>query len=115
VILLSKDEKILGMSLMLSEDTVLRFMFSGLDHLKNKEYAIYFNTLYAIINLAIQEKKSKIDMGITTLIPKMEVGSRIEPLTMFMHHPNGVVQWILCRLFTWMTPYKNLPTRKAFL
>lgn len=114
VILLKIEEKIAGFMLVLIDDNTLRSMYVGIDYRHNKECAIYFNCLYTAIKLALDESKRNIDMGITTISPKLELGARIEPLFMYMKHRNFFLNLIVTTIFKITMPKETHKSKNVF-
>lgn len=90
--------------LLFFDDETVTPIFCGLDYAFNREYAVYFNLFYKSIEVAIDSRMKDIDLGITTLVPKAELGAEIVPLYMYMKHRNPALNRIVPRLFEIMTP-----------
>jgi predicted N-acyltransferase len=114
VILLKKDLKIVGYALLVSDENTLRFMFSGINYDYNTEYFIYFNSLYYIINQAINEEKKEIDLGLTTYVPKMNIGAEVVNLHMYLKHLNILLNPILTNLYKIISPKIKIKTANVF-
>ncbi|MBN2402227.1 MAG: GNAT family N-acetyltransferase [Spirochaetes bacterium] len=114
IILLKKDLKIIGFALLLIDNDILRFMFSGIDYKYNIEHSTYFNSLLCIVNQAIIEQKKEIDIGLTTYIPKMNVGAKIVNLYMYIKHTNRLLNPLITNLFTIMNPKIEIKTNNVF-
>jgi len=110
----SKDEKLLGFMLVLFNGKELISTLLGLDYDCNREYCIYFNLFYKTIELAIEKGMDKIDMGITTLDPKKDMGSDIVILNMYMKHSNPLLNKIIPVLFDMITPPDTTGPRNVF-
>jgi predicted N-acyltransferase len=114
VILSKKDSKIVGFALILVDDDSLRFMYSGIDYNVNREYSVYFNSIYRVINQAIVEGKKDIDAGISTYLPKIEIGAEMVNLYMYMKHTNILLNPIITNLFNLLTPKVKLKNSNIF-
>lgn len=114
IILAKKDGIPLGFSLLLFDEQTLISMFFGLDYKYNKEYYIYFNLYYKMIKLAVKEGFKNIDMGITTLIPKKDVGAVVVTLNMYMKHFNPFLNKIIPKVFDWMASREETGSREVF-
>jgi predicted N-acyltransferase len=90
VLLVEKSGVPVAFSILLDDDDTLISMSSGLDYSCGKDSFLYFNLFYKTIELAIAGKKKEIDLGITTLGPKVEIGGDVVPLTMYMKCTNRV-------------------------
>jgi len=110
----TKDNKLIGFMLVLFNDKELISAFLGLDYNYNREYCIYFNLFYKTIELAIERGMDKIDMGITTLNPKRDMGSDVASLNMYMRHSNPLLNKIIPTLFDMITPPDTTVPRNVF-
>ena len=114
VVLLKKNDKILGFALVLMGAETMKFTFMGLDYEYNEKYCVYFNTFYNVVKLGIESGMKRFDMGITTYIPKMDIGARIFPLYMYMKHRNRFLSFFLTEAVRLMTPVIDFGTRRVF-
>jgi len=110
----TKDGKIIGFMLTLFNGKELISALIGLDYDYNREYSIYFNLFYKTIELAIEAGMEKIDMGITTLDPKKNMGSGTVVLNMYMKHFNPLLNKIIPLLFDMITPPDTTGPRNVF-
>ncbi len=110
----TKDDRLIGFMLLLFNDKELVPALIGLDYDFNREYHIYFNLFYKTIELAIETGMDKVDMGITTLDPKRDMGSDILALNMYMKHSNPLFNRIIPVLFDMITPPDTTGPRKVF-
>jgi predicted N-acyltransferase len=109
-----KDDKLIGFMLVLFNGKELIPALLGLDYDCNREYCIYFNLFYKTIELAFETGMDKIDMGITTLDPKKDMGSDIVVLNMYMKHSNPLLNKIISVLFDMVTPPDTTGPRNVF-
>lgn len=109
-----KDGKLIGYMFLLFSGKILITKFPGLDYNYNREYPIYFNLFYKSIELAIESGMDKIDMGITTLDPKRDMGSAIVALNMYMKHSNPLLNKVIPTLFDMITPPDTTGPRNVF-
>ena len=109
-----KDDRLIGYMLLLFSGKTLISVFPGLDYDYNKEYSIYFNLFYKTIELAIETGMDEIDMGITTLDPKKDMGSDIVTLNMYMRHSNPFLNKVIPILFDMITPPDTTGPRNVF-
>ena len=114
VILIRRDSVIVGFTLLFFDHETLIPIFSGLDYDYSKEYAVYFNLLYKIVEVAIESGKKEVDLGITTLVPKKEIGADVVPLHMYMKHSKRIYNRIVPKLFSLMTPQDTSTPRSVF-
>jgi len=114
VVVVKKDEEIIGFSLILIDNLTLRYIYSGLNYEYNDDYSVYFNMLYTMIKFAIESRKHKFEMGITTYIPKLDVGAQIEPLYVYLRHRNNILNSIVPKAFGFFTPNNTSKLRNVF-
>ena len=108
-----KDERIIGYILLIFNGKTLMVKFPGLDYDYNKAYFVYFNLFYKSIELAIETGMDYIDLGITTLDPKKDMGAGIVPLNMYMRHSNPVFNKLMPILYDKITP-QDTESRNVF-
>lgn len=104
-----KDQKLIGYMLLLFSGKTLISKFPGLDYSHSKEYYTYFNLFYKSIELAVETGMDTLDMSITTLAPKKDMGASIIPLRMYMKHYNPFFNKVIPILFNKMTPQDTEP------
>lgn len=114
VILARIKGRLVGFMLLLFDDETMTPVFCGLDYNCSREAAVYFNLFYKSIEVAIDRKMKKIDFGITTLVPKLELGARVEPQYMYMKHFNKIANLVIPRLFALMTPCPRIEKKNVF-
>ncbi|MFH1836518.1 MAG: GNAT family N-acetyltransferase [Candidatus Omnitrophota bacterium] len=113
-ILLKKEGIPIGCALLLLDEKTLTSMYYGLDYSYNKENFLYFNLLYETVKMGIEKGIEDIDMGITTLVPKKDLGAKICTLYMYMKYDHFLLSKIIPKLFNMMTPQDNTGPRKVF-
>jgi len=109
-----KENKIIGFMLNIFSGKELISALIGLDYGCNREYCVYFNLFYKTIELAIERGAEKIDMGITALNPKRDMGSDIAALNMYMRHSNPLLNKLIPTLFDMITPPDTTAPRNVF-
>lgn len=114
MLIAKKDGKPVGSSLLLLNGKMLISLFMGLDYDYNDEYFIYFNLFYRAIRLAIEKGMDEIEMGITTLDPKRDMGSEVVALNMYMKHFNPVLHRFIPWIFDLITPPDTSTPRNVF-
>jgi predicted N-acyltransferase len=114
VLAATKDDKLIGFMLTLFNDKELISALIGLDYDYNRDYCTYFNLFYKTIALAIETGMEKIDMGITTLDPKKNMGAGLVTLNMYMKHSNPLLNNIIPVLFDMITPPDTTGPRNVF-
>ena len=114
VLVATLRKRLVGFALVLENDDELIWMFCGLDYRYSTDCCVYFNMIYRLIEFAIDRQFRSIDMGITTMIPKLDVGGECVRLTMYMKHLNPVLNRVVPCLFRFMTPKQEYPSRRVF-
>jgi len=114
VLAATKDGKLIGYMLSLISGKTLITVFPGLDYDCNKECYVYFNLFYKSIAWAIENGMTDVDMGITTLNPKRDMGSDVVALNMYMKHSNPLFNKIIPTLFDMITPPDTTVARNVF-
>lgn len=114
VIMVEKVGRPVAFSILLDDDETLITLFCGLDYSCGREAFIYFNLFYKSIEIAMIRGKQEIDFGITTLVPKVEVGGDVVRLTMYMKCKNSLWGRFVPSLFAAMTPDQRPPVRQIF-
>lgn len=109
-----KDGRIIGSSLLLLNDKMLISLFMGLDYDYNEEYFIYFNLFYRAIRLAIERGMEELELGITTLDPKRDMGADVAALNMHMKHTNPFLNKVIPALFDMITAPDTTTPRNVF-
>lgn len=110
----TKDGRLIGYMLLLFSGKTLISKFPGLDYALNKKCGTYFNLFYKTIEIAIETGMNDIDMGITTLDPKKDMGSRIVALNMYMKHSNRILNKVIPLLFDMIAPPDTTGSRNVF-
>jgi predicted N-acyltransferase len=104
----------IGFLLLLFDDETLIPLFCGLDYRYTRNCAVYFNLFYEAIDVAIQGRLKSVDFGITTLVPKMELGAEVVQQHMYMLYTGRVARHLVPHAFRLMTPRKNFKARRVF-
>lgn len=106
IFLYKKDSKILGFQFLLEDDTILRPLYIGMDYRNTDkdESKLYFNMLIYLIKYGIEKGKKEIEMGITTIIPKMELGCEQQVIFGYMRHLSKIKSFFITKLFALFSP-----------
>lgn len=114
VILIKLDGKIVGFELIVEDEVTLRPLYLGIDYVANKNYSIYFNSIYQIIKHGIERKKKVIELGQTSYYPKLKVGARVEPLYLSLKFKSPVAQYLLKYPLRAIFPERNYMPKNVF-
>ncbi|MBN1696597.1 MAG: GNAT family N-acetyltransferase [Spirochaetales bacterium] len=104
MILFKKGDSLIGFDFVIIDDNTLRPLFVGIDYNYNEENKLYFNILCQSVKMGIERNKKLIEMGITTMNPKLEMGAEIVPLYAFMKHLSPILNKIIPNLFVLFSP-----------
>ncbi|MBT7067392.1 MAG: GNAT family N-acetyltransferase [Verrucomicrobia bacterium] len=108
-----RDNEPQGFLMLLHDDETLIPLFIGLDYSSSRNIGTYFNLFYEAIRIAIDTEKRDIDLGITTLEPKVDLGAIAIPLHMYMKHLTPTLNMIVPRMFAMATPAAIMPSSKV--
>lgn len=85
------DASIAAFALLLDDDHTLSFVQCGFEE-EARDEAAYFRLLYEIVRLGIDSGFDLVDLGITTLKPKLDVGAVPVPQWAWLKHRNPLLQ-----------------------
>lgn len=104
----------IGFTVLIDAGHSLISTYCGLDYRYNRSTHAYFVLFYASIEAATQLRKNWLELGITSYIPKIELGALPEPLRIYVTATNPVYRLLLAPFLrlTGRTPY--LPLRNVF-
>jgi len=95
LLLLKKDDLIIGNALLAEEEHKLTFMLIGIQEEYRYQYNTYFNLLNAVIAYGIQHGYPTIGLGQTSYYAKMRLGGQNHPMVIYNHSNNKLVHWTL--------------------
>lgn len=112
VLLTRKDGEITAFALLLEDRPWLSFLQCGFDEQAGRSQGAYFRLLYEIVRFGIEAGFEQVDLGITTLEPKFDVGGVPVPLFAWVKHRNSVIHRVMGTLANGpMKPHKLEPRR----
>ena len=94
--------------------TELEAHFLGLDHEINREYQVYLNILYSIIDMGIYHRMQSINFARTALEIKSSVGAVPCELNIYLRHRNRLSGSVLKFVFEKLTPEEEWQPRSPF-
>jgi predicted N-acyltransferase len=86
------DHSIASFALLLADHPWLSFLQCGFDREAGRSEGAYFRLLYEIVRAGIEGGYQQVELGITTLAPKLDVGGVPVPLFAWVKHRNPVIQ-----------------------
>jgi hypothetical protein len=91
-------------SSILMPDKSLEAHYIGLDYSLNQEYDLYQNILYCNIDLAIQNRKAKVNLGRTAAEIKTTVGAKAVDLICYVKPQNTLSRLIMNPFISFLQP-----------
>ena len=92
------DGSIACFALLLDDRPWLSFVYCGFEVSTGRQEGAYFRLLYEIVRYAIAHGYEQVDLGMTTLAPKFDLGAVPVPLFGWFKHRNPIVQHALSAL-----------------
>ncbi|MGI6224975.1 MAG: GNAT family N-acetyltransferase [Peptococcales bacterium] len=80
------EEETLGFVQLVTNGPELIFLFTGFNHQLNRKFDVYLNLLLEIIQFAIENKFTTLDLGQTSEETKLKLGSQLVRKTMYVSH-----------------------------
>lgn len=108
------DARIVGFLFVVRDEETLITLFSGLDYEINRASGVYFNLFYKAIECGIQDGMRGINLGLTTVAPKLDLGAEVVPLYMYMKSNLPLIGPVVPRLFAAMTPTQEYQHQPVF-
>lgn len=92
------DGSIASSALLQFDGDWLHFHTCGFEQAAGVDEAAYFRLLYEIVRTGIELDARRIDLGITTLAPKFDLGGRPVPLFAWIRHRHALAQRLFAKL-----------------
>lgn len=92
------DRSLASYALLLDDRPRLHFLYTGFEESAGREEAAYFRLLYEIVRWGIENGFSSVNLGLTTMEPKLDVGGVPKPLYGWIRHRNPVLQRAFAKL-----------------
>jgi predicted N-acyltransferase len=92
------DGTIASFALLIDDHPWLSFVQCGFEAEAGREESAYFRLLYEIVRFAIERRYEQVDLGITTLKPKLDVGAVPVPLIAWIRHRHPLIQRVIIAL-----------------
>jgi hypothetical protein len=96
-------------SAFLLENDELEAHFIGFDYQVNKEFELYQNILYNLVDTAIRYKRLRINLGRTAAEIKSTVGARAEDLLCYVKPQNTVSKMVMRPFLNFLRPAEWIP------
>jgi hypothetical protein len=91
LLLRRSDGSIASFALLLGEGRWLSFLHCGFDARAGRGEGAYFRLLYEIVRTGIEGGFEQVDLGMTTIEPKLDVGGVPVPLYALVRHRNPLL------------------------
>jgi len=114
VVIAEKSGTLIGFMLLLKNQDELMASTMGLDYSCNEEHFVYFNIFYRAIEYGIENGMKKINLSVTSLDTKKDMGADIVKLDMFVKHSNGAMTALISTLFDMIMPPDTTGPRNVF-
>jgi predicted N-acyltransferase len=88
------DGSIASFALLLDDDPWLSFLHCGFEK-NSRDEGAYFRLLYEIVRFGIEQGYEQVELGMTTLAPKLDVGAVPIPLFAWIRHRHPLIQRLL--------------------
>jgi hypothetical protein len=79
-----KDARIVAFSWNVHAQSSYYAMYGGLDYQLNREFDLYFNLIYAVLDRALSKQVSTIEVGLGADVFKARIGCYSEPLYVYV-------------------------------
>lgn len=86
------DGSIASFGLLLDDRPWLSFLQCGFEAPAGRDEGAYFRLPYEMVRLAIESSHAQVDLGLTTLAPKLDVGGVPIPMYAWLRHRNPLFQ-----------------------
>lgn len=93
-----EDGSLASYALLLDDRPRLHFLYTGFEERAGREEGAYFRLLYEIARFGIENDYASVNLGLTTLEPKLDVGGVPMPLYGWIRHRNPILQRAFARL-----------------
>jgi len=99
-----QGERLVAFTLGVARDSVYHNLYSGLDYDLRSEADLYFNLFYHDLDFAWRRGAKEIHLGQTADHFKSRLGSKSEPMYLFIRPTNRIVRWGLKTFSKWAMP-----------
>ncbi len=114
LVLRRPDRSIAAFALLLDDRPWLRFLYSGCEAEAARREGAYFRLLYEIVRTGIEGGYRRVELGITTAEPKLDLGARPVPLEAWIRHRSPFSQALIGRALRSVLAPRPVAPRRAF-
>jgi predicted N-acyltransferase len=108
------DRSIASFALLIDDAPWLSFVQCGFETDAGRDEGAYFRLLYELVRLAVERGYEQLDLGITTLNPKLDVGAVPVPLWAWLRHRHAPVQAVIRQAVQRFMELPDLAPRRVF-
>lgn len=108
------DNKVIGSAIICQKDKVMTFLLVGLDYSLNQKFDVYFNIVYRIISLSLENRCRVLEMGQTSYYLKQRCGGKCEEMFFYIKSRNKTLNYLLSFFKTLLFPKINLDELNVF-
>ncbi|MGD0462958.1 MAG: GNAT family N-acetyltransferase [Tepidisphaeraceae bacterium] len=99
-----QGERLAAFTIGLARDSIYHNLYSGLDYDLRTEGDLYFNLFYHDLDFAWQRGAKVVHLGQTSDNFKSRLGSKWEPMYLFIRPRNRIIRWGLTTFSRWALP-----------
>jgi hypothetical protein len=107
-------DKIYGSALLAEDNESLVFLLVGLDYNNRDAYDVYFNLIYTILAIAIQNKAKRLDLGQTSYYLKQRIGGTCSPVYFYIKSRKRIINYLLKRFRVILFPETKISEHNVF-
>jgi predicted N-acyltransferase len=108
------DKSIASFALLLDDHPWLSFLQCGFEQQAGRGEGAYFRLLYEIVRFGIERGYQQVELGMTTLIPKLDVGAVPVALFAWVKHRNPLLRRVLRSLANGPLRPDDVEPRRVF-
>lgn len=108
------DGSLASYALLLEDRPWLHFLYTGFERDAGEQEGAYFRLIYEIVRYAIDNGFPAVNLGMTTIEPKLDAGGTVVPLSAWIRARREVMQHIGVRLQRGPLAPKDVPPRQVF-
>lgn len=108
------DDNLVGFNSIIQNGDTLETYFLGYDEVIQKEYMLYLNMLYDMLEYGINEHFKSINFGRTAMEIKSSIGAQVVWLNSYMKHSNPLINRYLAKFYHLLEPKVEWKERHPF-
>jgi len=108
------DGSIASFALLLEDRPWLHFLYTGFERDAGEQEGAYFRLIYEIAKYAIENGFPSVNLGMTTIEPKLDAGGTVVPLSAWVRHRRPLLHKLSLALGRGPLAPKPVPPRQVF-